>query len=425
MSLSLALLLDSALRSAILGLLVWALLRLARLSDIRAEILIWTAVLAGALAMPLLQLKVPAGLALPLPHFGFHALATAMPAHAATHRIPLLASKDVMLAMVSGATFPATFGWRLFRGLYVVILVLQLARLVTGLLLTARLYRTANAISQPWAQGRRIRASAAVRGPISFGGCILLPVDYESWSRTKLEAVLAHEESHIRRGDFFVQLLAALYRAVFWFSPFAWWLQARLCALAEAASDQAAIRRVNDPVTYAEILVEVSRNANRLAVPVAMAKGPDISWRVERILGGNRERQLGTTARLAAMAAILPITFAVAGAHAALPPAGVSLPRYAPLPVNQMGLARAVPESEPTPISPPASQPRRARPATLHHASQVAGQEPDVSYDPRALLNESGVAVIPALVPLSGKDHRKAGENAAIIIGGSVFVPGN
>jgi len=41
----LRLLLDSAMRSLLLGLVVWALLKLARLSDTRTETAIWTAVL--------------------------------------------------------------------------------------------------------------------------------------------------------------------------------------------------------------------------------------------------------------------------------------------------------------------------------------------------------------------------------------------
>jgi beta-lactamase regulating signal transducer with metallopeptidase domain len=418
MSLSLPLLLDSALRSAVLGLLVWALLSLARLRDVRAEILIWTVVLLAALAMPLLRLEVPAGLALPMPHLAFHPAAA--PVAATPHSLPLLVSRGVELTMVSGATaLPTINGAQALRGLYLLVAFVQLGRLIVGLVLTARLYRNARALTEAWAQGRAIRASAAVRGPISFGRCILLPADYASWSRTKLDAVLAHEESHIGRGDFFIQLLAALYRAVFWFSPFAWWLQARLCALAEAASDEAAIQRLNDRATYAEILVDVSRHANSLAIPVAMAKGPDIHWRVDRILGAERERRLGATARLAAVVAILPVTLAVAGAHAAIPPASRDLPRYAPLPVNQTAIAEAVHETVPAPA------PRPAKPEPAHRASQVADQEPDVTYNPRALLNEPGVAVIPALVPLSDKNHHKNRENAAFMIGGSVYVPGN
>jgi beta-lactamase regulating signal transducer with metallopeptidase domain len=418
MSLSLPLLLDSALRSAVLGLLVWALLRLARLRDVRAEILIWTVVLLAALAMPLLRLEVPAGLALPMPQLAFHAVAA--PAIAAPHSFPLLVSRGVQLAMVSGANaLPVISSAQLLRGLYVLIAAFQLARLITGLILTARLYRKAQPIREAWAGGRAIRASAAVRGPISFGRCILLPADYAGWSHTKLQAVLAHEESHIGRGDFFVQLLAALYRAVFWFSPFAWWLQSRLCALAEAASDEAAIKRLNDRATYAEILVDVSRHANRLAIPVAMAKGPNIGWRIDRILGAKPQHTLGAAARAAAVLMILPVTLAVAGAHAAIPPANRSLPHYVPLPVNETTIAATARET----VAEPA--PRPAKPQPSHRANQIADQEPDVTYNPRALLNAPDVAVIPALVPLSDKNHRKNHEDAAFIVGGSVYVPGN
>ena len=422
MTLSLPLLLDSALRSAVLGLVVLALLSVARVRDVRAEILIWTVVLLAALAMPLLRLEVPAGLvhslALPLPQFPFHPAAPA--AAAAPHSLPLLVSKSVELAMVSGAaSLPAISIGQILRSLYVAMALFQLARLATGLILTARLYRNASPIGECWARGRAIRASAAVNGPISFGHCILLPIDYAAWSRTKLDAVLAHEESHIKRGDFFIQLLAAFYRAVFWFSPFAWWLQAKLCALAEAASDEAAIQRLNDPMTYAEILVDVSRRAGSLAVPVAMAKGPDISWRLDRILGGNQQRRLGFTARLASVAAILPVTLAVAGAHAAIPPAVRSLPRYVVMPVNQTSIAEAIHDA----VVEPAPRPIKAK--ATHRPGQVAEQEPDVTYNPRALLNAPDVAVVPALVPLSDKNHRKNHENAAFVVGGTLYVPGN
>lgn len=420
MSLSLPLLLDSALRSAVLGLVVWVLLSLARLRDVRAEILIWTVVLLAALAMPLLRLEVPAGLvqslALPVPQVSFHSAAPTAP-----HSLPLLVSKSVEIAMVSGpVSLPAIGIGQILRSVYVVMALFQLARLGTGLILTARLYRKAQPLSESWARGRAIRASTAINGPISFGRCILLPIDYTAWSRTKLDAVLAHEESHIGRGDFFIQLLAALYRAIFWFSPFAWWLQARLCALAEAASDEAASQRLNDPMTYAEILVDVSRRANSLAVPVAMAKGPDISWRVDRILGGGQQRRLGATARLAAVAAILPVTLAVAGAHAAIPPTAANLPRYVVMPVNPTSIAAMIHDT----VARPAPRPAKIA-AIRHRTGQLAQQEPDVTYDPRALLNAPDVAVVPALVPLSDKNHRKNHENAAFVVGSTLYVPGN
>jgi len=275
--------------------------------------------------------------------------------------------------------------------------MIQLTRLATGLLLTARLYRTATPIAAHWAAGRAIRASAAITGPMTLGRCILLPADYAHWPRNKLLAVLAHEESHVGRGDFFIQLLANLYRTIFWFSPFAWWLQARLCALAEAASDEAAIRCLNDRASYAEILMEVSQHAHRLPIQglpiqVAMAKGPDIHWRVERILGEGRERRLSVTARLAAVGAILPAALIVAGAHAAVSPAASRLPLYIPAAVHGP-VANAPRDSIPAPLQRPAKALAAHRAKTTH-----AAHDDDVTYNPRALLETQAVAIFPAVL---------------------------
>ena len=57
------------------------------------------------------------------------------------------------------------------------------------------------------------------------------------WDLAKRRAVLAHEGAHVANRDFYVLLLASLNRAVFWFSPFAWWQLARLAELAEIISD--------------------------------------------------------------------------------------------------------------------------------------------------------------------------------------------
>ena len=213
---------------------------------------------------------------------------------------------------------------------------------------------------------------------------------------TKLQAVLAHEESHIGRGDFFIQLLAALYRAVFWFSPFAWWLQARLCALAEAASDEAAIQRLDDRATYAEILVDVSRHANSLAIPVAMAKGPDIRWRVDRILGANRERRLGAAAP-AGRGAGDPARHLGGGRrpcrHSARRTAACRV--TSPLPVNETAVAASRARDRAGAGAAPAKPAaRRIAPARSPIRSR---KSPTIRA---RLLNAPDVAVIPALVPL-------------------------
>src|SRR6202021_2790285 len=85
----------------------------------------------------------------------------------------------------------------------------------------------------------QLRISSKVASPVTIGSAIVLPEDYTTWDREKLRIVLAHERSHVRQGDFYLQLLASLYTALVWFSPLGWWLKKELADLAEAISDRA------------------------------------------------------------------------------------------------------------------------------------------------------------------------------------------
>jgi hypothetical protein len=255
------LLLESALRSLLLGLLVWTVLKLVRMRDTGTETIVWTVVLIIALSMPLLSRHLPVlRLALPHPWAAGAAATVYEPLTGALPPAPLRA-------------WLKSHGQLLLLSTYSVGLLAGLLRRITGLLLTLRLYRRAIPVAADWARGRPVRASATLTSPASLGGTILLPADYRAWSAIKREAVLAHEEAHIARGDFFVQLAASLHCTVFWFSPFAWWLQSKLADIAETASDAAAVRRLNDRVTYAEILLEVARRARPSPLMVGMAKG--------------------------------------------------------------------------------------------------------------------------------------------------------
>jgi len=70
--------------------------------------------------------------------------------------------------------------------------------------------------------------------------------------------VIAHELAHIRRGDLFWNLMAALVRAVFFFHPLVWIAERRLKLVQEVAADELAIRRQqDDPASYAALLVSI------------------------------------------------------------------------------------------------------------------------------------------------------------------------
>jgi beta-lactamase regulating signal transducer with metallopeptidase domain len=208
------LLATSSLRSLLLGVIVWSTLKLFRLRDTRAETLIWTLVLAASLAMPFLMRELPVGIALP----GWQG-ATPLPA-------------SMTAAPLAQPGWFALHGATLLWSLYAGVALVGLLRLFAGLLLCLKLYRDAKPVEASWARGN-VRASAAIDAPLSFGTAILVPADCHDWPMAKQLAVLAHEEAHVRRGDFFIQFLAGLHRAIFWFNPFAWWLQAHLRDLAE------------------------------------------------------------------------------------------------------------------------------------------------------------------------------------------------
>jgi beta-lactamase regulating signal transducer with metallopeptidase domain len=381
------LLLESALRSLLLGVLVWALLKLLRLRDTGTETVIWTCVLIFALAMPLLSHYLPR-LAVTVPHRMAPPPAAGPLASGAAQSAPSL-------------LWLAAHGQRLLTLMYLVGLLAYLGRLITGLVLTLRLYLRAAPIQADWVRGRRIRASAALKGPASLARTILLPADFSTWSAAKREAVLAHEAAHIARRDFFVQLAASVHCTLFWFSPFAWWLQSKLAEIAESASDEAAVQRLNDPFMYAEILVDVARRAAGAPLLVAMAKGPLIQQRIERILCATARRDPSPQLRVLVVAALTLVALTVASARAGVdadPAAATSL-----RPVSVKATRTAARKSS---VRKAVVAQRRAPVTAATASNQVAvpAAAETVSYNPRALLDPVYVATR-AYVPASTIVH--------------------
>src|SRR5262249_36512671 len=140
-----------------------------------------------------------------------------------------------------GTRFAAIDWQGLAAGIYVAVAAGLALRLLTGLALTWRLLRVGRPLDEGWAAGLDVRASAALGTRMTVASTILLPAECREWSPAKRRAVLAHEANHVVRRDFHVLMLAALHRALFWFSPFSWWLLNELAETAELISDDAAI----------------------------------------------------------------------------------------------------------------------------------------------------------------------------------------
>jgi beta-lactamase regulating signal transducer with metallopeptidase domain len=386
------LLVACALRSLLLGLLVWAVLKLARVRDTGTETIVWTFVLIVALAMPLLSHYLPR-LVVTVPHL------SAGPPLAADPQLPGAHRSQPTLFWFG------RHGQLLLLSVYVGGLLLCLTRLLTGMVLTLRLYRCSVPVGEDWARGRRIRASASLKSPASLAQTILLPADFPSWSVEKRQAVLAHEAAHIARSDFLVQLAASVHCALFWFSPFAWWLRSKLAAVAESASDEAAARRLNDPLRYAEILLEVARGARSAPLIVAMAKAPLIQQRIDRLLSGAPDPNPSLFSRVIIMSALTLAALTVASARAAVGQDSASA--SAPQPVHVKIATRPSATTTRSHSNPAAVRSREhlRRLAPVDHEGVATPQTQDeVSYNPRALLDPVYTASRP-VVPASTVEH--------------------
>ncbi len=168
--------------------------------------------------------------------------------------------------------------------IYVCVAAFLTLRLFVGAALTWQLCRSATPIYEDWTAGRDVRASPRVNVPMTFGSTIVLPQSHAGWDAMQRQAVMSHEMSHVSGHDFYILFLAAINRAVFWFSPLAWWLNNRIADLAEARSDAAAIADIKDRVRYAEILLGFGRTTSRAMTALAMARTATVRRRVECIL---------------------------------------------------------------------------------------------------------------------------------------------
>jgi beta-lactamase regulating signal transducer with metallopeptidase domain len=323
----LAILAESAFRSLVLGGVVWAGLHLLRVRNPHVHMTSWAVVLAASLTMPLLMhwttVTVPLPPSAVLPPLAVPTPASLWPAAAALpEALPsALTSEPGIAGAARNAAHHAVNWLELATVVYAIIAGLLLLRLVIGLYLTWRLVRAATPVNAPWAAGAYVRVSHLVGGPVTFGSTIVLPPDCGSWDVAKRQAVLAHEGAHVANGDFYLLLLAALNRAVFWFSPFAWWQSVRLAELAEMISDARALEVVDDRLSYAQILLDLTQHGRPAPAGLHMARARTVRTRVEHILDGSVALATGGwRKRLWTVAATTPVVIVSALTVAYAPP---------------------------------------------------------------------------------------------------------
>jgi beta-lactamase regulating signal transducer with metallopeptidase domain len=135
--------------------------------------------------------------------------------------------------------------------------------------------------------------SQHIQGPLAIGivrSLVILPASaLMALSPEQLEAVLAHELAHVRRADYFWNLIQTMVETLLFFHPAVWWLGRRLRQQRELCCDDVAVESCADPLVYATALLRLEeRRSQRLNLAMALdghRPWSGLSLRIARILG--------------------------------------------------------------------------------------------------------------------------------------------
>ncbi len=336
-----------------------------RVRSTSVRLFTWTAVLYAALAMPLLQRMLPS-LPVSAPAFLQYGHGPEQPVFDFDQsRVRPIDAGSIDVGSIDVASIPrkavtstsvsrtasAGFEWRAVQWsvvaavIYLTVAFILFVRLLVGLTFGSRLRRTSQIILETRISDRvsscarrnglsfvpQVVKSKLISVPITMGvlsPVILLPANWRDWDDEKLDAVIAHEVSHVARRDPLTQCVSFLHRAIFWFSPLAWWLNQHLTDLMEQASDEAALAGGANVKSYATTLLgffEALEGAPRrvwwqgVSMATAGRAERQAEARVERILSwkGNVAMNLRKSIAVMVVALAVPLVYVTASAHPA------------------------------------------------------------------------------------------------------------
>jgi uncharacterized protein (TIGR03435 family) len=168
----------------------------------------------------------------------------------------------------------------------------------------------------------RLYTSAIVEAPTVIGWLspyILLPISVVTGlGEAELEAVLAHELSHIRRYDYLVNLLQNAVETLLFYHPAVWWVSRRIREEREHCCDDLAVGICGDVMTYAGALARLEELRGTSRAPGIAATGGNLLARIRRLMQQNpaNERSTGEV-----MAAALILSAAIGAGILTSPPA--------------------------------------------------------------------------------------------------------
>ncbi len=178
-----------------------------------------------------------------------------------------------------------------------------------------------------WKRTIRLFISDRIAMPLSIGifpGKIFVPQSWYTWSSDCRSMILRHEMAHINRHDGVVQAFQVAVRALYWFHPLVWLLNARLGEYREMACDDASIGEGrSSSIVYSRYLVEIAESVMRNPVPCESASAlirqrNELLTRVRyQMRGGTIMRTTRSAAAVVIVALlllILPLSWYIGGA---------------------------------------------------------------------------------------------------------------
>jgi beta-lactamase regulating signal transducer with metallopeptidase domain len=124
---------------------------------------------------------------------------------------------------------------------------------------------------------------------------IIVPENAERWPAWKRRNILVHELAHVQRFDCLTQAFATLLCAIYWFNPLAWVAASRMRIERELACDDRVLAAGSQPVDYADHLLEVAKSLRPAAgtgmAAIAMARPSNLSTRLVAVLDSTRSRR--------------------------------------------------------------------------------------------------------------------------------------
>jgi beta-lactamase regulating signal transducer with metallopeptidase domain len=218
--------------------------------------------------------------------------------------------------------------------------------------------------------------SAAVEVPTVIGWLrpvVLLPAaTLTGLSTEQMEMILAHELAHVRRNDFFVNLMQAVVETLLFYHPAVWWISNRIRVEREHCCDDVAVSVSGNALVYARALTRLEELRVADTQAFIAANGGSLIGRIRRLAGARAESP-NAPSRFVAGAALLTVLIALVVAP--------SLPLR-----GQQQKA----DPKPTP-----------KPQASHSSVEVKAEPAESDDDGEDLSDDQTDPMIPALAPMA------------------------